>query len=121
MLRDVTELDQAVQVKTDFVANASHELRTPVAAIKGAAETLEGGAIEDRPMAARLVKMIQQQVAHLEEMLRDLLDLSRLETPDVPVTSEPVDMGATARALREMFEEDCRARRLGWSPGWTAP
>src|SRR5262249_7411287 len=41
VLRDVTELDQAVQVKAEFVANASHELRTPVAAIRGAAETLQ--------------------------------------------------------------------------------
>ena len=53
-LRDVTELDQAVQVKTDFVANASHELRTPVAAIRTAAETLESAATDDPKMAERL-------------------------------------------------------------------
>jgi two-component system phosphate regulon sensor histidine kinase PhoR len=113
VLRDVTELDQAVQVKTDFVANASHELRTPVAAIRGAAETLESGGLEDPEMAGRLVRMINEHAARLEEMLRDLLDLSRLETPDVPMNIAPVDVAALARMLRELFEEDCRARSLG--------
>ena len=110
-LRDVTELDQAVQVKTDFVANASHELRTPVAAILSAAETLEAAA-DDPTMSARLRTMIVSHAERLEEMLRDLLDLSRLESPDVPVAIEPVDMGEVERALRHMSEQACAERKL---------
>ncbi len=110
-LRDVTELDQAVQVKTDFVANASHELRTPVAAIRSAAETLETAA-DDPQMSARLRTMIISHAERLEEMLRDLLDLSRLESPDVPVAMEPVSIGEIERALRHLSEHACTERKL---------
>lgn len=113
-LRDVTELDQAVQVKTDFVANASHELRTPVAAIRSAAETMSAAA-DDPAMTARLRSMILAHAERLEEMLRDLLDLSRLESPDVPLTIEPIDAGLLERALRTMGEPICEQRRLGLS------
>jgi two-component system phosphate regulon sensor histidine kinase PhoR len=113
-LRDVTELDQAVQVKTDFVANASHELRTPVAAIRSAAETM--AAAEDDPaMTARLRGMIVSHADRLEEMLRDLLDLSRLESPDVPLTIEPVDLGQLERSLRTLSEIAVDERHLGLS------
>ena len=110
-LRDVTELDQAVQVKTDFVANASHELRTPVAAIRSAAETLETAA-DDPQMSARLRTMIVSHAERLEEMLRDLLDLSRLESPDVPVAVEPVNLGEMERVLRHLSEHACTERKL---------
>lgn len=110
-LRDVTELDQAVQVKTDFVANASHELRTPVAAIRSAAETLETAA-DDPVMSARLRTMIISHAERLEEMLRDLLDLSRLESPDVPLKIEPISLAEIERILRGLSEMACAERRL---------
>lgn len=110
-LRDVTELDHAVQVKTDFVANASHELRTPVAAIRSAAETLESAA-DDPAMSARLCGMIVSHAARLEEMLRDLLDLSRLESPDVPLEIVPIDLIELQRTLRQLSELACRERNL---------
>lgn len=112
VLRDVTELAQAVQVKTDFVANASHELRTPVAAIRGAAETLEHAVHDNPAMAERLVRMILAHTQRLEEMLRDLLDLSRLESPDMPVKSEAVDLSELERSLRAQFEHACGPRGL---------
>jgi two-component system phosphate regulon sensor histidine kinase PhoR len=113
-LRDVTELDQAVQVKTDFVANASHELRTPVAAIRSAAETMTAAA-DDPAMMARLRGMIVSHADRLEEMLRDLLDLSRLESPDVPLTIEPINLGLLERSLRTLSEAASEERRLGLS------
>ncbi len=115
-LRDVTELDQAVQVQTDFVANASHELRTPVSSIRGAAETLQG--IDDDPkMSEKLRSMILTNAVRLEEMLRDLLDLSRLDSPDAPVTLEPIDLSRLEDDIRALSEEHCRERRL--SLEWT--
>lgn len=110
-LRDVTELAQAVQVKTDFVANASHELRTPVAAIRGAAETLVT-ASDDPEMSERLRTMIVTHAARLEEMLRDLLDLSRLESPEMSVELGPVDMGELERTIRHLSEGLCVERHL---------
>jgi len=112
VLRDVTELDQAVQVKTDFVANASHELRTPVAAIRTAAETLPNAIGDDPEMAARVANMIVNHAGRLEELLRDLLDLSRLESPDVPPAIETVEVGELPRLLGAMFEGVCRERDI---------
>jgi two-component system phosphate regulon sensor histidine kinase PhoR len=111
-LRDVTELDQAVQLKTDFVANASHELRTPVSAIRAAAETLVEGALDDRMMGKRLSSMILTHATRLEEMLRDLLDLSRLETPDAPVVVQRVVLHDVETSLRQMFEPMLATRSL---------
>lgn len=111
-LRDVTDLATAVQLKTEFVANASHELRTPLASIKGAIETLRDGAIDDAPMAARLTEMISTNVVRLEELVRDLMDLSRLESPEAPVHFERVDVQALCQSVVSMSEAACKERQL---------
>ena len=83
VLRDVTALASAVQMKTDFVANASHELRTPIAAIKIAFETLREVYADDATQTERCMQVIDGHLRRLEEMLRDLLDLSRVENPNL--------------------------------------
>lgn len=110
-LRDVTELARAVQLKTDFVANASHELRTPLSSIKAAAETL-GEMVEEPPMAARLVQMIAANTTRLEELTRDLLDLSRLETPEASVELSRVRVSELFESLASVFETACKERNL---------
>jgi two-component system phosphate regulon sensor histidine kinase PhoR len=100
-----------VQLKTDFVANASHELRTPIAAIRGAVETL-GIAADDRAMSDRLRRMIADHVARLEAMISDLLDLSRLESPELRVRAEPADAHALCAQMRELFAPALDARTL---------
>jgi len=83
LLRDVTQLAAIVQMKTDFVANAGHELRTPIAAIKIAFETLRDVLDDDPNQTRKCVGIIDGHIRRLEEMLRDLLDLSRVESPDL--------------------------------------
>jgi two-component system phosphate regulon sensor histidine kinase PhoR len=108
VLRDVSTLAGAVQMKTDFVANASHELRTPIAAIKIAFETLREVYREDPVQSEKCISVIDGHLRRLEEMLRDLLDLSRVENAELNPravmvkTSELLailrsTMGATAR------------------------
>ncbi|MBX3359211.1 MAG: PAS domain-containing protein [Phycisphaeraceae bacterium] len=115
LLRDVTELDRADQVKTDFVANASHELRTPVATIRGSLETLLDGAKDDPEMGPKLLRMALSHAERLEEMTRDLLDLSRLESPDLIVEDKALDLDRMETSLRGMFEDICSKRRLSLS------
>ncbi|MEI7898884.1 MAG: ATP-binding protein [bacterium] len=79
VLSDVTLLRRLETVRQDFVANVSHELRTPVTSIKGFAETLLDGAVQDPATADRFLKIIVRQAGQLESIIRDLLDLSRLE------------------------------------------
>ena len=83
VLRDVSALASTLQMKTDFVANASHELRTPIAAIKIAFETLGEVYREDPGQADRCMRIIDGHMKRLEEMLRDLMDLSRVESADL--------------------------------------
>lgn len=111
-LRDVTEVANASQLKSDFVANASHELRTPLASIRAAVETIENGARDDPAMIDRLSRMIASNVARLEELVRDLLDLSRLESPEAPVTPELVRLSEVCEGLVETFAVATAERKL---------
>jgi len=79
VLSDVTLLRHLETVRQDFVANVSHELRTPVTSIKGFAEALLDGALDDPEKAERFVQIIMRQSNHLESIIRDLLELSRLD------------------------------------------
>lgn len=110
--RDVTELATAVQLKTDFVANASHELRTPLAAIRASVETIQDAAGDDPEARARFLRTIASATTRLEDLCRDLMDLSRVETAETSV--EPADITAKALAvdLTEHFESACAERSL---------
>lgn len=98
-LRDITEESRARRLTTDFVANASHELRTPLAAIRGAAETLSAVTPEETEMHDRLCRMIADNTTRIEDLTRDLLDLSRLESPDREVVLAEIDLAEAARRI----------------------
>ncbi len=80
ILHDITGIERLERVRRDFVANVSHELRTPLAAIRGYAETLLGGALEDSGNNRRFVEIIQAQAIRLNNIATDLLTLSDLES-----------------------------------------
>jgi two-component system, OmpR family, phosphate regulon sensor histidine kinase PhoR len=104
VLRDVSELARAMQMKTDFVANASHELRTPITAIKIAFETLSDTFGDDPEQAKKCMGVIDGNLRRLEEMLRDLLDLSRVEGPEnepAAVTVKSADLFSAIRATMQ--------------------
>ena len=112
--RDVTDLMAAVQARTDFVANASHELRTPLTALRSAFDTLRA-AIDDPKMRDRAFQLAGNNMTRLEEMTRDLLDLSRLESPDTQVRISRIDIADLAEDLAGQFETVCKARSLSLS------
>jgi len=89
---DITRLRQLERMRRDFVANVSHELRTPLTAIKGYAETLADGALDDREMAGRFVAIISSHADRLNRLLDDLLDLSRLESDQLQVDKAPCNL-----------------------------
>jgi two-component system phosphate regulon sensor histidine kinase PhoR len=109
---DVTHLRRLEALRKDFVANASHELRTPVAAIFSAAETLET-TIDGDPEASRdFIAMIQRNAARLRNLVDDLLDLSRIESQDFAVHLESVDPAEVARAVVDLFRERAVKKRI---------
>jgi two-component system, OmpR family, phosphate regulon sensor histidine kinase PhoR len=79
ILNDITRVKKLEQVRKDFVANVSHELKTPVTSIKGFTETLLDGAIDDKDTAHRFLEIIEAQSSRLMNIIEDLLTLSHLE------------------------------------------
>ena len=84
---DKEKVNQLEKIRKDFVANVSHELKTPITSIKGFAETLLDGAIDDKETAINFVEIINRESGRLFLIVEDLLDLSRLEqeNKDIPV------------------------------------
>ncbi len=86
---DETRLKQLENARRDFTANVSHELKTPLSAIKAYAETLLMGALEDEEASHRFVERIAEQANRLDSLIRDLLHLTKLQSqPDQPVLSD---------------------------------
>ncbi|MCK6455056.1 MAG: ATP-binding protein [Phycisphaerae bacterium] len=115
VLTDITELTRTIQIKTDFVANASHELRTPLSAIRASVETLLHMDLAGDTTAARqFLEVIDRHSGRLEEIVRDLLDLSRLESPLAQFAPAPLSLPELLAELHGRFSHAIAARRLAW-------
>ncbi|WP_102274298.1 two-component system histidine kinase PnpS [Cytobacillus massiliigabonensis] len=79
VFHDISELKKLEQVRKDFVANVSHELKTPITSIKGFSETLLDGAMEDKEALEAFLNIILQESDRLQSLIQDLLDLSKME------------------------------------------
>jgi two-component system phosphate regulon sensor histidine kinase PhoR len=99
-------------LRREFVANASHELRTPLTSIRGYAETLLGGALDDASHRVRFVETIRDQASRMEALVVDLLELADLERPDAPLELKDWDLGQIARDLGATFTELAARRGL---------
>ncbi|HEY5653398.1 MAG TPA: ATP-binding protein [Pontiella sp.] len=98
VLRDVTHLRYLETVRSDFVANVSHELKTPITSIKGFVETLLSGEWKHDPDMLRFLEIIHQQSGRLNAIIDDLLTLSRLEQRGGVVMTEPAQLDAVIEA-----------------------
>jgi two-component system, OmpR family, phosphate regulon sensor histidine kinase PhoR len=97
VLHDVTDLERQEQVRKDFVADVSHELRTPLAAIRGYAETLLDGALEDSENNRKFVEVIQAHAIRLNNIASDLLVISELDANTTP--PNPADRVAVLEVI----------------------
>jgi two-component system phosphate regulon sensor histidine kinase PhoR len=114
VLNDVTRLKRLEAVRRDFVANVSHELKTPVTSIKGFAETLEDGALDDPDVARRFVRIIAGQADRLNSIIGDLLALSTLEQRDDQphLTLEEADVCDVVKVAVEVCDPKAQAKRI---------
>jgi len=101
ILRDVTEERQVQRAKAEFIANASHELKTPLTALSGYLEMLEDE--EDEEVRAEFLKDMRSQTDRLQSLARTLLDLSRLDANAVTFRKEEVDLEEILYELRRDF------------------
>jgi two-component system phosphate regulon sensor histidine kinase PhoR len=97
VLHDVTELRRLERVRRDFVANVSHELKTPLTSIKGYLETLQNGAKHDPEVLDRFLHRIDANVGRLVELVQDILSLARVEAQDGALRRSAVDLPGIAR------------------------
>ncbi len=109
---DETELRHLETVRKDFVANVSHELRTPITAIRGYAETLQSGALKDPETAGKMVDIIHRQSERLSALVEDLLELSRLESQELKLAREPLDVNPAAQRALEAVRPKAEARQI---------
>lgn len=103
-MNDITELKSVEQMRADFVANASHELRTPLASIKGFVETLLGPAKDDEPARIEFLGIMLEQSDRMQQLIGDLLSLSKIEMNVHTVPTEPLDLAAVVRKEVDSFK-----------------
>ena len=109
---DMTDLERLEQVRKDFVANVSHEMRTPLAAIVGYSETLLDGGLEDSEHNRRFVDIIRNNAVRLNSIASDLLVLSELESGGNPGEPEKISVRDTLESAMSIVEAEARSRRI---------
>ncbi len=117
ILHDITDLERLERVRKDFVANVSHELRTPLTAIRGYAETLLEGALEDRENNRKFLEIIKAQAIRLNNIASDLLTLSDLESGKPAGQPERVSVRAAIEAALRTVEAEARLRDVNLVKG----
>jgi two-component system phosphate regulon sensor histidine kinase PhoR len=116
VLHDITELRRLERVRRDFVANVSHEFKTPLTAIQGFAETLLGGALEDAANRRRFVEIMREHAARLARLTDDLLTLSRIEAGKLHLEFQPVTVAELVELCAEATQ--LKASHNGLSLTW---
>jgi two-component system, OmpR family, phosphate regulon sensor histidine kinase PhoR len=111
VFQDLTRLRRLELVRRDFVSNVSHELRTPLASLKALTETLMEGALDDPPAARRFLVRMEHEIDNLTQMVRELLELSRIESGRVPLERRAVSPYELVMASIERMQ--VQAERAG--------
>lgn len=110
--RDVTGIRHAERIRADFVANVSHELRSPLAALISIVETLRNAAADDAPAREHFLGIMQREADRMRRLIDDLLSLSRIETNEHVPPSETVDLARLVHQVVELLAGRARERRM---------
>jgi two-component system phosphate regulon sensor histidine kinase PhoR len=112
VIHDITEIRRLETVRRDFVANVSHELKTPLTSIKGFIETLLEGALEDKENNRNFLKIIQSHADRLDALVNDLLSLSHLESKEIRVDKTDFDLNAQVEEVLRGFKSQLKAKGI---------
>lgn len=113
VLHDTTALRRAERMRADFVANASHELKTPIAGLAGFIETLRGPAREDAAARERFLGIMAEQADRMRRLVDDLLMLSRIEQHEHARPAAAVDLGRVLRSVSDLLQLKASSRKVG--------
>lgn len=105
VFHDITELKRLEKIRSEFVANVSHELKTPLTSIKGFVETLASGALNDAKSAKKFLVIIQRHTEKLEDLVNDLLSLSSIESKEAKWNFEPLVLREVIHNVVSLYKE----------------
>lgn len=112
VFHDITHLRKLERVRQEFVANVSHELKTPLAAIQAMVETLLDGALQDPEHNVRFLERIRENADRLHRLVRDLLSLGRIEAGQEALELQPVPVAAGVEACLSRHDERAKSKGL---------
>lgn len=112
VFHDVTRLKKLERIRTDFVANVTHEIRTPLTAIIGYLETLQSGALENREDAKRFVDIMLKQGQRLNRLVEDLMTISKIELGEVVLRFEEVSVTEAAENVISLLNAKAAAKAI---------
>lgn len=112
VMHDITEIRRMEQLRKEFVANVSHELRTPLTAVKGFAETLLDGAMEDPETLRNFLEIIWRESDRMHRMIGDLLDLTKIESGQVKLDFKQISVRSHAQEVLRLVRQQADERQL---------
>ncbi|MGG4036179.1 ATP-binding protein [Paenibacillus cisolokensis] len=112
VVQDVTAIRRLERMRSEFVANVSHELKTPIAAVKGFAETLLGGAVDDPETARAFLQIIFDESDRLNRLIGDILELSKIESRRVPLQFSPVELSSFLERTVEVVKTEAARKSI---------
>lgn len=111
-MHDISAIRRLERMRSEFVANVSHELKTPIAAVKGFAETLLGGAVNDPATAKSFLQIIYDESERLNRLIGDTLDLSKIESKRVPLNCSPIELQTFVKRTFHMMATEAAKKRV---------
>jgi two-component system phosphate regulon sensor histidine kinase PhoR len=112
IIQDITKIKKLERVREDFVANVSHELKTPLTSLKGFIETLNNGAIEDKGLAFKFLNIMDVEVNRLNALIDDLLLLSEVENRELNLISELIYVEEVIDEVFQILNKSAEAKHI---------
>ena len=112
VFHDITRLKKLEQIRTDFVANVTHEIRTPLTAIIGYLETIKDGAINNIEETKRFIDIILKQAERLNRLVEDLLTISNVELDEIKLNFENVSLNTAIANVISLVEAKAKTKNL---------
>jgi two-component system phosphate regulon sensor histidine kinase PhoR len=112
VIHDITQIRRLETMRKDFVANVSHELKTPLTSIKGFVETLLEGALEDKENSRHFLQIIQDHANQLDNLVNDLLDLSHLESQEIKLETQSFDLKGLTDDILAGFKSQLKRKSI---------
>ena len=112
VFHDITELKKLEQMRKDFVANVSHELKTPITSIKGFSETLLDGAMNDPETLKSFLDIILKESDRLQSLIKDLLELSKIEKQGFELALEEVEVAGLIEDVMPILREKAKPKEI---------